>query len=139
MWVNAVVQKCNFHFLEFAMEQNNNKLIINILFITVLYFPHNCTLFSIQHPCYFMENKAHFVPLIRPRKVQYIIKALPLLVCLKNIELGGVSSQIQYSVLPHAVFVSRHASSCCIFHTDAWRCFNIYLLVNRQNTIIYSS
>ena len=43
----------------------------NIPFIIVLYFPHNCTLFSIQHPCYFMENKAHFVPLILPCKLQY--------------------------------------------------------------------
>ena len=29
---------------------------------------HNCA-YSTLH---FMENKAHFVPLIRPRKVQYI-------------------------------------------------------------------
>ena len=29
-------------------------------------------LFSIQHPCYFMENKVHFVPLICQHKQQYM-------------------------------------------------------------------
>ena len=40
---------------------------------------------------------------------------------------GRVSRQIQHSASPRAVFVSRHAPSCCIFHTDARRCFNIYI------------
>ena len=44
---------------------------ITTICITVLYFPHDCTLFSIQHPCYCMENTVHFVSLIRPHKVQY--------------------------------------------------------------------
>ena len=32
---------------------------------------------------------------------------------------GRVSRQIQHSALPHAVFVSQHAHSCCIFHRRA--------------------
>ena len=52
-------------------DRNFTPRTITTICITVLYFPHNCTLFSIQHPCYCMENTVHFVPLIRPRKVQY--------------------------------------------------------------------
>ena len=44
-----------------ALWSKNNK---QINFITVLFF-HTA-------PLHFMENKAHFVPLIRPRKVQYM-------------------------------------------------------------------
>ena len=71
---------------------NENWLCARLLSMAVLIYPvvcvhsccllrtqhqqhtlHNYTLFSIQHPCYFMENKAHFVPLIYPRKVQYVL------------------------------------------------------------------
>ena len=52
-------------------DRNFTPRTITTICITVLYFPHNCTLFSIQHPCYCMENTVHFVSLIRPRKVQY--------------------------------------------------------------------
>ena len=41
-----------------------SKINKQINFITVLFF-HTA-------PLHFMENKLHFVPLIRPRKVQYI-------------------------------------------------------------------
>ena len=53
---NAIITFCN------ALWSKNNK---QINFITVLFF-HTA-------PLHFMENKAHFVPLIRPRKVQYIL------------------------------------------------------------------
>ena len=32
---------------------------------------YNCAFFFHTAPLHFMENKAHFVALIRPRKVQY--------------------------------------------------------------------
>ena len=63
-----------------AVKDRNFTPRTTIICITVLYFPHNCTLFSIQHPCYCMENTVHFVPLIRPRKVQYMYITL-LCVC----------------------------------------------------------
>ena len=55
------MQKCNFYFVEFAVEQKQLQLTT---------CSHNCA-FSIQHPCYFTENKVHFVPLIHTHRVQY--------------------------------------------------------------------
>ena len=53
---NAIVTFWN------ALWSKNNK---QINFITVLFFN--------TAPLHFMENKAHFVPLIHPPKVQYLV------------------------------------------------------------------
>ena len=53
-------------------DRNFTPRTMTLIYVTVLYFPHSYTLFSIQYPCYFMKNTVHFVPLICSHKVQYI-------------------------------------------------------------------
>ena len=62
-----------------------------------------------------MENKAHFVPLIRPRKVQYILlKALPR-VCTENTARGGMSTD-KYSMRQSQVlYLSQDTSLSAVF------------------------
>ena len=56
-------------------------------------------------PLCFMENKVHFVPLIRPRKVQYILlKALPQ-VCMENTARGACRE----------INTARGEAECCIY------------------------
>ena len=62
-----------FYLLEFSVNKNNNKLTTYVLFITVLNFSQYCALFSVRYTCYFMENKVHFVPLVHPHKLQYML------------------------------------------------------------------
>ena len=67
-----------------------------------------------------MGNTVHFVPLIRPRKVQYVLVKAPPRVCMENTARGGrVEGQIQHKAKLNAVFVSRHPPSAVFFvHTS---------------------
>ena len=61
-WLSGAMLACKNAIITFwnVLWSKNNK---QINFTTVLFF-HTA-------PLHFMENKAHFVPLIRPHKVQY--------------------------------------------------------------------
>ena len=87
-----------------ALWSKNNK---QINFITVLFF-HTA-------PLHFMENKAHIIPLIRPRKVQYILlKALPR-VCMENTARGGVSRDKYSTRRSRVLYLSRDTSPSAVF------------------------
>ena len=62
-WLSSVMLVCKNAIITFwnSLWSKSNK---QINFITVLFFH--------AAPLHFMENKAHFVTLIRPRKVQYM-------------------------------------------------------------------
>ena len=110
-------------------DRNFTFRTITTICITVLYFPHNRTLFSIQHPCYFMENTVHFVPLICPRKVQYIlVKALPR-VCTENTARGGACLETNTALgFASCCICLETPPKCCIFRThELKQCFNCYI------------